>query len=63
MNFEASLKRLDEITALLEGGGLELEESLKLFAEGTELLSQCEKYLNSAELKIKKLFEGGAEDE
>ncbi len=63
MNFEASLKRLEEITALLENGGLELEESLKLFAEGTSLLSECEKYLNSAELKIKKLFEGGVGDE
>lgn len=63
MNFEASLKRLEEITALLENGGLELEESLKLFAEGTSLLSECEKYLDSAELKIKKLFEGGEGDE
>lgn len=62
MDFEASLKRLEEITAALEKGGLQLDESLKLFSEGTALLSQCEKYLDSAELKIKKLFEGDSDE-
>lgn len=63
MNFEASLKRLEEITTALEKGGLQLEDSLKLFAEGTSLISQCEKYLDSAELKIKKLFEGDSDEQ
>ncbi|MDO4398164.1 MAG: exodeoxyribonuclease VII small subunit [Oscillospiraceae bacterium] len=62
-SFEESLKRLEEITALLENGGIELKESLELFSEGTELISECEKYLDEAELKIKKLFNGGATDE
>ena len=34
MNFEKSLKRLDEIMAALEGEQVGLDASLKLFEEG-----------------------------
>ncbi len=38
MNFEKSLRRLDEIIAALEGEQVGLDASLKLFEEGVELL-------------------------
>lgn len=55
-DYEASVKRLEEITALLEKGNLPLEETLKLFSEGTALLSSCSEYLDSAEKKITELL-------
>ncbi len=51
-SYEKSVIRLEEITALLEDGKLSIDESLKLFSEATEILSNCTKYLDSAEQKI-----------
>ena len=55
ITFEAAMKRLEEIIALLENGQLSLEESMKLFEEGTALADICGKKLNEAELKITQL--------
>lgn len=60
--YEESVARLEEITAALENGGISVEESLKLFTEGTELISECEKYLDAAECRIKKLLDNGETD-
>ncbi len=57
-SYEKSVKRLDEITALLENGTLSIDESLKVFSEATEILSECTKYLDNAEQKIMKLVSG-----
>ena len=57
-SYELSIKRLEEITALLEDGKLSIDESLKLFSETTEILSKCTKYLDSAEQKITTLIKG-----
>jgi exodeoxyribonuclease VII small subunit len=43
---------------LLEEGELSIDESLKLFSEGTEILGNCTKYLDSAEQKISALIKG-----
>jgi exodeoxyribonuclease VII small subunit len=58
MNFEASLKRLDEIVKSLEKGDAPLDESLKLFEEGTALIASCSKMLDAAEQKVVKLKKG-----
>ncbi len=58
-NYEKSLKRLEEIVALLEEGGQSLEKTLELFSEGTALLNSCAKYLDSAEQKITTLLNSG----
>jgi exodeoxyribonuclease VII small subunit len=58
MNFEASLKRLDEIVKSLEKGDAPLDESLKLFEEGTALIASCGKMLDAAEQKVVKLKKG-----
>ena len=57
MSFEDSVKRLDEIVKLLERGDAPLSESLKLFEEGTSLISNCDT-LNEAEQKVVKLRKG-----
>ena len=56
--FETSMERLDEIVALLEGGEVSLEESIKLFEEGTKLSAKCAALLDEAELKVTKLLQG-----
>ena len=55
LSYEQQMKRLEEIVAKLEDGSLGLDESLKLFEEGTNLAAECNKVLNNAEQKIIKL--------
>ena len=54
-NFETALKRLEEISDLLENEDTPLEDSIKLFEEGIELKEFCEEKLKSAKLKIDKI--------
>ena len=54
-NFESALKRLEEISDLLENEDTPLEVSIKLFEEGIELKEFCEDKLKSAKLKIDKI--------
>ena len=53
--FEASLGKLEEIVAQLERGDLSLEDSVKLFEEGTRLSAECRKQLEEAEGKVEML--------
>lgn len=57
MTFEAALARLNEIVEKMESGDTPLDESLKLFEEGSELASFCYDKLSSAEQKIKTITE------
>ena len=57
-NYEVSVKRLEEITTLLEDGKLSIDESLKLFSEATTIIADCTKYLDSAEQNISSLIKG-----
>ena len=54
--FEQSMTRLEEIVRTMERGEAPLEESLKLFQEGTELIRSCGKILEDAELQVKKIL-------
>ena len=56
MTFEASMVRLEQIVRTMERGDAPLEESLKLFQEGTELVRNCGKLLEEAELQVKKIM-------
>ena len=58
MNFEQSMTRLEQIVRILEQGEAPLEESLKLFSEGTELVSVCSKLLDEAQMQISKVRVG-----
>ncbi len=55
-NFEESMARLEEIVRAMERGDVALEESLKLFQEGTELVKNCQKLLDDAQLQVKKIM-------
>ena len=59
VNFESSLKKLEQIVAKLEDGDISLEDSVKSFADGTGLVTEWQKQLSSAELKVKKLLDSG----
>lgn len=56
--FEENMKRLEEIVRAMERGEVPLEESLKLFQEGTELVRTCGKLLDDAQLQVKKITAG-----
>ena len=63
--FEESLKRLAEIVDSLEQGEAGLEDSMKLFEEGTALLRRCSSLLDRAEQQVVELRKGadGAPEE
>lgn len=54
-SFEESLTKLEEIVASLERGDLSLEDSVRLFEEGTRLSAECRKQLEEAEGKVELL--------
>ena len=56
MTFEQSMQRLEQIVRAMERGDVPLEESLKLFQEGTELVRSCGKLLDEAQLQVKKIM-------
>ena len=53
--FEENMQRLEQIVRAMERGDVALEESLKLFQEGTRLVESCGKLLDEAELQVKKI--------
>ena len=53
--FEENMQRLEQIVRAMERGDVALEESLKLFQEGTELVQSCGKLLDEAELRVTKI--------
>ena len=50
------MQRLEQIVRAMERGDVPLEESLKLFQEGTELVRSCGKLLDEAQLQVKKIL-------
>ncbi len=55
MTYESAVKRLEEIVNLLDNGNASLDESMKLYEEGIELSSFCEKKLSEAKQKITEI--------
>ena len=51
-SFEDNITRLEEIVSQLERGDAKLADSLKLFEEGTKLVTSCGKMLDEAEQKV-----------
>ena len=54
--FEESMVRLEQIVRAMERGYVPLEESLKLFQEGTQLVQSCGKLLDNAQLQVNKIM-------
>ena len=55
-SFEESMVRLEQIVRAMEWGDVALEESLKLFQEGTELVRSCQKLLDDAQMQVKMIM-------
>lgn len=53
--FEANMQRLEQIVRAMERGDVALDESLKLFQEGTKLVADCSKLLDDAQLQVNKV--------
>ena len=54
-SFESNMQRLEQIVRAMERGDVPLEESLKLFQEGTDLVRSCNQLLDEAQLQVKKI--------
>ena len=54
--FEESMVRLEQIVRAMERGDVPLEEPLKLFQEGTDLVRSCGKLLDDAQLQVNKIM-------
>ncbi len=63
INFEESLKRLEEIVSKLEEGKSSLDDSLKLYEEGVGLSVALQKKLKEVEVQTVKIFENGKEED
>lgn len=54
-SYEEYISRLKEIIETLENGEVPLEESIKLFEEGTKVSNDCYNMLNNAKIKVTEL--------
>lgn len=59
--FESAVTRIEEISKLLEDKNISLDDSIKLFEEGTRLSGYCSECLKNAEQKITELKNKEAE--
>lgn len=56
-NFEASIAELESIVGKMESANLPLDESLRIYQRGVEILKSCQTSLNSAAQQVKILSE------
>lgn len=63
LSFEQALTGLEEIVVRLEKGGIPLEDSVKLYEEGSRLAQICQSKLSKVEERLKELVKtaGGFE--
>lgn len=57
MDFQTAIKRLDEIVNLINSETLPLQESLKLYEEGQQIIKLLTEELNEAEQKVEKIVD------
>jgi len=55
INFEESLKLLENIVSKMENGSVPLDKALSMYEEGMEIANICTKALDKAEVKLKKI--------
>ena len=63
LSFEEAFRRLSEMAAGLEDGGLTLTEATARYEECMSLVRHCNQLLNEAELKISSLRDAHAESQ
>lgn len=57
VDFAKEIKRLDEIVEAVSNKALSLDDSLKLYEEGKEIIKRLEDVLKEAEEKVEKIVE------
>ena len=57
LSYEEAFERLQQITQLLEGGNVTLDDSIKYYEQGVLLKNFCEKKIKDAEMKIKTVLD------
>jgi len=57
LNFEKSMKQLEQIVQELESGDLSLEKAIKKFEDGVRLSKLCSKQLDETEKKVTMLLQ------
>jgi exodeoxyribonuclease VII small subunit len=62
VDFEKSMEELEKIVSDLESGQLTLDESISAFEKGIELSKMCQKRLEAAEERVKKLLEKAGDE-
>lgn len=63
INFEESIKDLENIVKKLEDGNLTLDQSLEEFQKGIEAYKNCNDMLNKVEGKVKLIVEENSDIE
>ena len=58
LSFEEALGELEGIVQRLEGGQVNLEESIAVYTRGSHLKSHCEAKLRAASEKVEKVVAG-----
>jgi len=62
-SFEGRLQRLEAIVRTLESDETDLDRAVNLYAEGKEIVAQCEEQLRTAQQRIDARAPGDAPDE
>lgn len=57
MSFEESIDALEGLVKRLEDGGIDLDESLRIYEQAVALRDQCKRILEDGERRIKKIME------
>ncbi|MGN0771705.1 MAG: exodeoxyribonuclease VII small subunit [Christensenellales bacterium] len=63
MNFEQSMKELENIISKMENPDTSIEESVELYEKGVKLSNNCLNIIKNAEAKIALLKDDGKEEE
>lgn len=54
-NYKELKDELEQVIAKLESDEVDLDESIELYEKGQKLVASLEKYIQKADLKIKKI--------
>jgi exodeoxyribonuclease VII small subunit len=57
-SLEEKLKQIREILQKMQMGANDFDENIRLFTQGTVLIAECRKYLDTAEMSVKQLING-----
>lgn len=58
MSFEQAMAALEQIVAQLEGGRVDLEQSISLYERGAALRAHCDQKLKAAEMRVEQIVQG-----